>query len=221
MPKGIAQPSWNFRPSAPSWRPTDIVYCLFYCYCYCCVGRVFSRSNSTIVLFWSSHQYRLVVCIVILIKILSDVLNHVFLATRNGKNPKEKSIGELTLIAFYFLLRVGEYTYHGTGKRRTQQFCLGDIKFFTKNTMVPVEQLQKYATQITLVSMTIDNQKNGQHGQTLSHHAIITDNGCCPVQALVSRITDMIAMGAMADTVICSFKCQINGMAICSQHRYC
>jgi len=23
MPKGIAQPSWNFCPSAPFWRPTD------------------------------------------------------------------------------------------------------------------------------------------------------------------------------------------------------
>jgi len=135
-----------------------------------------------------------------------DVPNHVFLATRNGTNAKEKAIGELTLIAFYFLLRVGEYTYHGTGKRRTQQFRLGDIKFFTKNTMVSIEHLQQQAKDITLVSMTIDNQKNGQRGQTLSHHAIYEDKGCCPVQALVSRILDMMAMGATTDTLICSFK---------------
>jgi len=135
-----------------------------------------------------------------------DVPNHVFLATRTGRNSKEKAIGELTLIAFYFLLRVGEYTYHGTGKRRTQQFRLGDIKFFTANTMVPLEQLKQHAQGITLVSMTIDNQKNGQRGQTLSHHAVNTDTACCPVQALVSRTIDMLAMGATADTLICAFK---------------
>jgi len=44
------------------------------------------------------------------------------------------------------------------------------------------------------------------------------DNGCCPIQALVSRITNMIAMGAMADTLICSFK-NVKSMAwqfVCS-----
>jgi len=50
-----------------------------------------------------------------------DVPNHVFLTTRNGKNSKEKAMGELTLLAFYFLLHMGEYTYHGTGKCHTQQ----------------------------------------------------------------------------------------------------
>jgi hypothetical protein len=56
---------------------------------------------------------------------------------KNG-SPKAKAIGDLTLIAFYFLLRVGEYTQpqyvFKQGKKiqstRTKQFTVGNIGFF-------------------------------------------------------------------------------------------
>jgi len=72
MPEGIAQPSWNFRPSAPSWRPTDVVYRLFYRYCLCRFRRVIC-SNSNIVSFRIFCQCRHVVCIVIFIWNLSQI----------------------------------------------------------------------------------------------------------------------------------------------------
>jgi len=80
--------------------------------------------------------------------------------------------------------------------------CLGDIKFFMENTMVPIEELPQHAQQIMLVSMTIDNQKNGRQRGTISHHAITTETGCCPVQALVARTLDMMTMGVTNDTLI-------------------
>jgi len=44
------------------------------------------------------------------------------MATQTKDNKKLKAVGELAIIAFYFLLRVGEYTFHGTGTRRTKSF---------------------------------------------------------------------------------------------------
>jgi len=43
-----------------------------------------------------------------------------------------KTVGDLTLIAFYYLLRVGEYTVKGSRNesKRTVQFKLEDITFF-------------------------------------------------------------------------------------------
>ena len=46
-----------------------------------------------------------------------------------------RAIGDLCLIAFYYLLRVGKYTMKGTrnGSKQTVQFTLADITFFQRN----------------------------------------------------------------------------------------
>jgi len=115
-------------------------------------------------------------------------------------------VGELALIAFYFLLRVGEYTFHNQQKRRTQQFRLQDIKFLAKGKEVPTRFLRNMEHKIDTMSMVIDNQKNGVHGQILSHHAIARDNPCCPVLAVASHVIDMVNDGAGPQTLICSFR---------------
>jgi len=61
------------------------------------------------------------------------VPNFMFKDTRDIKDPWHKVIGKLVLIAFYFLLHVGEYTYHNT-QCHTQQFWLGDIIFCKRST---------------------------------------------------------------------------------------
>jgi len=72
--------------------------------------------------------------------------------------------------------------------------------------VVPLASLEQYADKINLISLTMDNQKNGQRGDTLSHHAIQHSEGCCPVKALVARTLDMLRMGAHLNTLICAFK---------------
>ncbi len=115
-------------------------------------------------------------------------------------------VRELTLIAFFFLLRVSEYTHHGNNQSRTQQFCLGDMKFFAKGQEIMPSQLANSHQHVDLVSMTIDNQKNGKQGKTLSHHAITTTENCCPIRALSERAHDLYADGANTNTLICAFK---------------
>jgi hypothetical protein len=47
----------------------------------------------------------------------------------------DRSIVDLTMIAFYYLLRIGEYTTKGVrnNSKQTQEFKLGDITFFAKD----------------------------------------------------------------------------------------
>jgi hypothetical protein len=47
----------------------------------------------------------------------------------------DRAIGNLTMIAFYYLLRIGEYTTEGTQQKskQTEEFEMGDITFFVKD----------------------------------------------------------------------------------------
>jgi len=58
-----------------------------------------------------------------------------------------------------------------------------------------------------LVSLTIENQKNGRKGDILSHHALRRgDTSCCEVKALVAQAGDLVRMQATGDTMICAFR---------------
>ena len=53
-----------------------------------------------------------------------------------GGSEQDRAIGDLVLIAFYYLLRIGEYTVKGRQNetKQTVQFKLEDVSFFKKNT---------------------------------------------------------------------------------------
>ena len=102
----------------------------------------------------------------------------------------DQAIGDLTLIAFYYLLRIGEYTIKGTHNETKQmvQFKYEDITFFKKNEYGKLRCLQRNATPSLIATvdgatMKLDNQKNGWKGVCVYHEA----NGkefLCPVRAL-------------------------------------
>ena len=56
-----------------------------------------------------------------------------------GMSPEARkldhAIGNLTIIAFYYLLRIGEYTTKGTcnNSKQMEEFKMGDITFFAKD----------------------------------------------------------------------------------------
>jgi hypothetical protein len=54
---------------------------------------------------------------------------------RIGYSKVDRAIGDLTLITFYYLLRIGEYTIKGKRNetKQTVQFKYEDITFFKKN----------------------------------------------------------------------------------------
>jgi hypothetical protein len=108
-----------------------------------------------------------------------------------------QAIGDLSLIAFYYLLRVGEYTIKGTRNKSkwTVQFKLEDITFFGRN---PLEQLRclprdaPFEELLTVEGATLklDNQKNGWKGVCVyqQHNG---DPLWCPVQAIARRVIHM------------------------------
>jgi len=81
--------------------------------------------------------------------------------TRKLDDCRVQVIEELILIAFYFLLHVGEYTHHRKGIHRMQQFRLCDMDFFADGKEIKPQSLHIHAKSINLVSLTINNQKNG------------------------------------------------------------
>jgi len=134
--------------------------------------------------------------------VLVKIPNFIYENTRKAEDCRVQAIGELTLIAFYFLLHVGEYTHHGKGIWWTQQFQICNMKFFANGKEIKPQMLPNHAK-----FLTINNQKNGNCGQTLSHHALKTGNKCCPVvHALVSWTIALVWNRATPKTLICTFR---------------
>ena len=93
------------------------------------------------------------------------------------------SIADMIVIAFFFLLRPGEYTDNDNNP-----FRLADVQLFIGDTRInlstaPLEQVQ----QARFASLTFTNQKNGVRGEVIGL-ARSGDPYVCPVQAIIRRV---------------------------------
>ncbi|KAI2502175.1 hypothetical protein MHU86_12311 [Fragilaria crotonensis] len=113
--------------------------------------------------------------------------------------------GDCLLLAYYFLLRPGEYSGH---PRTTEDdlFRLQDVGVMIGHRRLapltcPIPDL--LAT--TFVSLTFTSQKNGVRGETIGHgrsgHPTL-----CPVHALVGRLLQLRRAGAVPTTPINAFR---------------
>ena len=123
----------------------------------------------------------------------------------------DRAIGDLTMIAFYYLLRIGEYTTKGThnNSKQTEEFKIGDITFFAKDKQGNLRCLPRDAT-VDLIAAAdgttnkLDNQKNGWKGVCVYQEA----NGDpldCPVRALGRRYLHLRKNGATKTTIISAY----------------
>lgn len=85
----------------------------------------------------------------------------VWLAMMEGASGVIKATGDWVLIAFYYLLRIGEYIVQNThnNTKQTVQFKMEDITFFRKNAMGQLRQLKRQASEgeiMTADSATLD-----------------------------------------------------------------
>jgi len=79
------------------------------------------------------------------------ITNKCYTTSRNG-SAKMQATGKLCLIAFYFLLCIGEYTVPNCKQTtRTQQFRLRDIAFFSATSNLTWEEACKGPTYPTIV----------------------------------------------------------------------
>ena len=96
-------------------------------------------------------------------------------AAAYGNNPEEgeyrKATGDLLLIAFYYLLGIGEYTTKTRGKKKTRtcQFWENNITLFKLNEDGELRALPHNASSEEVISadavmLHISNQNNGHKG---------------------------------------------------------
>jgi hypothetical protein len=106
-------------------------------------------------------------------------------------DPLEQALADFVTIAFYFLLRVGEYTSSAsTKKTRTVQFRRNDVTFWRE---LPTGQTYRLSPDAPLelllqaysVTLHLSNQKNGVRDATLTHEPV--DGEFCPVKATAGR----------------------------------
>lgn len=88
-----------------------------------------------------------------------------------------QAIADSILIAFYYLLRVGEYTCKGkrNESKQTVQFRTGDCTFFKKNSLGKLQQLSRWASAEDILAadsatLHLTNQKNGWKNVCINHH---------------------------------------------------
>jgi hypothetical protein len=113
-------------------------------------------------------------------------------------SDKLRAAADLVTTAFFFLLRVGEYTL-SKKRGRTVPFRVQDVSFRRQDGSVipntaPLDQLMAAAS----VTLFLENQKNGQRGATILHTACPT--WFCPVKALARRVSSIIGLGMQPST---------------------
>jgi hypothetical protein len=129
-------------------------------------------------------------------------------------SPRHRAISDLVCMAFFFLLRVGEYTMPSPGTHtRTVQFRIQDVRLWYRGALL--DNTAPRATLMTAdaVTLYLENQKNGQKGATIHHTAV--DGWFCPVKALARRVSDLTSQGVGLDTPL---SCVSPGTHIVSHH---
>ena len=127
-------------------------------------------------------------------------------------SPKNHAIADLASIAFYYLLRVGEYTQPRMTKKngrwvratRTIQFHVGDIGFFKDGQVLSRWSPLKTLLQADGATLKITNQKNGRMGETV-YHETVPDIAHGPIRALARRVHNILTNGGSEDNLLCDY----------------
>ena len=127
-------------------------------------------------------------------------------------SPKHQAVDDLASVAFYYLLRVGEYTQPRMTKKngkwvratRTVQFHVGDIGFFKNGKVLSRWSPLKKLLQADGATLKITNQKNGRMGETV-YHETVPDLAHGPIQSLARRVHNILHNGGSEDNLLCDY----------------
>jgi hypothetical protein len=147
---------------------------------------------------------------------------------RLGLSPEarelDRAIGDFTMVAFYNLLHIGEYTTKGTcnNSKQTEEFKMGDITFFAKDKQgnlccLPWDATEDLIAVAVGATMKLDNQKNGWKGVCVYQES----NGYplnCPIRALGRRYLHLRTYGATKTTMILAYFNEGRRYDVTSEH---
>ena len=132
---------------------------------------------------------------------------------RSGSTQQQKAVGDLEVIAFYYLLRVGEYTAPKRRGRqpRTKQFAVNDVTFFKLSKMcgfiapLPLNASTKELLGAVAATLRITDPKNAFKGACVHHGALEGDKFACPVKALARRVVHIRQQTSYGSTLLCAY----------------
>ena len=135
------------------------------------------------------------------------------IAYTNKDDTFAQATADLALIAFYYLLRIGEYTIKNTAElekantKQTIQFKLKDVTFFSKDKKGRIRQLPRNAAKRDVMkadsaTLKLDNQKNGWKAACI-HQETNGEHGKCPVRALARRVLHLREHKSSGKTILC------------------
>jgi hypothetical protein len=137
-------------------------------------------------------------------------------AVENGHRGRPSAVREATAdlicIAFYFLLRVGEYTTKTKRKMktRTRQFRMKDLTFFKYDSTGALQPMPRDAADSEILhadaaTLRISNQKNGHAGACVHHCALVNSTMACPIKALGRRYVHIRQHTNNTKAFLCTF----------------
>jgi hypothetical protein len=113
----------------------------------------------------------------------SSVIRWIAINMGQSQQPRTNLTAHLIVLAFFFLLRVGEYT-PSREKRRTIPLRKKDIRLWRAGTILPNDSPLAVLATADAVTICLENQKNGHKNATL-HHTSSNDANLNPVKAAV------------------------------------
>jgi hypothetical protein len=126
-------------------------------------------------------------------------------------NELDRAIGDLALVAFYYLLHIGEYTVKSTRNqsKQTTQFRISDVTFFKHDANGHLRQLSRRAPLTDIMTaasatLKLDNQKNGWKGVCI-HQEANGEHQLCPVRALGRRVAHIHTATSIHTTFLSAF----------------
>jgi len=128
-----------------------------------------------------------------------------------GKSTAQHATGDLIVIAFYFLLRIGEYTAGTKRKKKTRrrQFREKDVTFFKQKkgmlTALPRDTPAEEIMMADAATLRISNKKNGHAGASVHHWALTNEPNKCPVRALGRRVAHIRRHATNGNALLCAF----------------
>ena len=141
-----------------------------------------------------------------------DIPEYISLCSlRPAASERTKATADLITIAFYYLLRVGEYTVkgHRNTTKQTVQFQMKHVTFFKHDSTGRLQQLSRKAPDEDFLgahsaTLRLENQKNGWKGVCI-HQECNGDPYHCPVRALGRRFLHIRQHTADSNTCLSTF----------------
>jgi len=130
------------------------------------------------------------------------VLRWIAFAASTINHAGNLAIADMIILAFFFLLRPGEYTATPSD---TTPFRLADVRLTIGGRFLdPFTASQADLSAATSVSLTFTTQKNGVRGEVIALGRS-GDPSLCPVRAAVRRVLHLRANGAHPDTPLSTY----------------